>query len=189
MFPLRRCHEAGAQQYSSIPFDQHSWLTKGKVSSLVVRRMLALAIAFGIGAPSTELFALAAAPQAVARSNVALKLRKSGDRVDFIVTGVGEDTRIIGKQLSLNRWQGRLQVASKISLPVPQEVTLPSAGLRSVRLSQKNASELELLVTTSSERLHSRPQIRANGNDLIVTFVWIVSPACTGRGNLNLSYP
>ena len=139
--------------------------------SLVVRRMLPLAIAFGIGAPSTELFALAAAPQAVARSIVALKFRQSGDRADFIVTGVGEDTRIIGKQLSLNRWQGRLQVASKISLPVPQEVTLSSAGFRSVRLSQKNASELELLVTTSGERLLSRPQIRANGNDLIVTFV------------------
>ena len=133
--------------------------------------MLPLAIAFGIGAPSTELFVLAASPQAAARSTVALKLRKSGDRVDFIVTGVGEDTRVIGKQLSLNRWQGRLQVASNISLPAPQEVTLSSAGFRSVRLSQKNASELELLVTTSSERLLSRPQISANGNDLIVTFV------------------
>ena len=62
-------------------------------------------------------------------------------------------------------------MASKISLPAPQEVTLSSAGLRSVRLSQKNASELELLVTPSSERLLSRPQISANGNDLIVTFV------------------
>ena len=190
MFPLRRCHEAGAQQFPSIPFAQHSWLTKGKVKSLVVRRMLPLAIAFGIGAPSTELFALAASPQAAARSTVALKLRKSGDRVDFIVTGVGEDTRVIGKQLSLNRWQGRLQVASNISLPAPQEVTLSSAGFRSVRLSQKNASELELLVTTSGERLLSRPQISANGNDLIVTFVGLTGlEQSSATGQLDLRRP
>ena len=157
--------------------------------SLVVRRMLPLAIAFGIGAPSTELFALAAAPQAVARSTVALKLRQSGDRVDLIVSGVGEDTRVIGKQLSPTRWQGRLQVASKISLPAPQEVTLFSAGLRSVRLSQNDASELELLVVSSSGRV-SRPEISANGQDLIVSFGGLPRvPQASTTGQLDLRRP
>ncbi|WP_226397431.1 general secretion pathway protein GspD [Synechococcus sp. MU1650] len=158
--------------------------------SFVVRRILPLAIALGIGTPSTELFALVAAPQAVARSPVALRLRQSGNRVDLIVTGVGEDTRVIGKSLSPHRWQGRFQVASTLSLSAPQEATLSSAGLRSVRLSQNNASELELVVTTLSEGLLSRPQISANGKDLIVTFVGLrgVEQAST-TGQLDLRQP
>ena len=152
--------------------------------------MLPLAIALGIGAPSTELFALVAAPQAVARSPVALRLRQSGDRVDLIVTGVGEDTRVIGKTLSPNRWQGQFQVASTLSLSAPQEATLSSAGLRSVRLSQNNVSELELVVTTSSEGLLSRPQISANGKDLIVTFVGLRGgEKASTTGQLDLRQP
>ena len=141
-------------------------MKKSKVGSLVVQRMVHLAVALGLSAPSIELFLLAAAPQAlartpvslklsqspqaVARSPVSLKLRHSGDRVDLIVTGVGADTRVIGQQLSPHRWQGRLQVDSMLALSAPQEATLLSAGLRSVRLIQKNVSELELVVMTSS---------------------------------------
>ena len=128
--------------------------------------MVHLAVALGLSAPSIELFLLAAAPQALARTPVSLKLsqspqalartpvslklRHSGDRVDLIVTGVGADTRVIGQQLSPHRWQGRLQVDSMLALSAPQEATLLSAGLRSVRLIQKNVSELELVVMTSS---------------------------------------
>ena len=162
-------------------------MKKSKVGSLVVQRMVHLAVALGLSAPTIELFLLMAAPQAVARSPVSLKLRQSpqavarspvslklrhsGDRVDLIVTGVGEDTRVIGKQLSPNRWQGRLQVDSILSLSAPQEATLLSAGLRSVRLIQNNASELQLVVMTSSRTVLTRPKISANGQDLIVSFV------------------
>ena len=162
-------------------------MKKSKVGSLVVQRMVHLAVALGLSAPTIELFLLTAAPQAlarspvslklrqspqaVARSPVSLKLRHSGDRVDLIVTGVGEDTRVIGKQLSPNRWQGRLQVDSILSLSAPQEATLLSAGLRSVRLIQNNASELQLVVMTSSRTVLTRPKISANGQDLIVSFV------------------
>ena len=154
---------------------------------MVVRQMVHLAVALGLSAPTIELFLLMAAPQAVARSPVSLKLRQSpqavarspvslklrhsGDRVDLIVTGGGEDTRVIGKQLSPNRWQGRLQVDSILSLSAPQEATLLSAGLRSVRLIQNNASELQLVVMTSSRTVLPRPKISANGQDLIVSFV------------------
>ena len=140
----------------------------------MVRRMLPLAIAVGIGAPSTELFSLVAAPQAVARSPVGLKTRQFGDRVDLIVTGVGEDTRIVGTQLSPDYWQGRLEVSSPLSLSAPQEATLSSAGLRSVRLSQNTTSELELVVKTSGGRVLSQPKISANGRDLIFTFVGLL---------------
>jgi len=157
---------------------------------MVVRHTLPLAIALGLGAPSTEFFALVAAQPAVARSPVALKLRHSGDRVDLIVAGVGEDALLVGKQLSPHRWQGRLQVKSPFSLGSPQEVTLSSAGLRSVRLSQNHASELELLVTSTSEWMLPRPQISANGQDLIVTFGGgpSVEPVST-TGQLDLQRP
>lgn len=158
--------------------------------SMVVRHTLPLAIALGLGAPSTEFFALVAAQPAVARSPVALKLRHSGDRVDLIVAGVGEDALVVGKKLSPHRWQGRLQVKSPFSLGSPQEVTLSSAGLRSVRLSQNHASELELLVTSTSEWMLPRPQISANGQDLIVTFGGgpSVEPVST-TGQLDLRRP
>ena len=158
--------------------------------SMVVRQTLPLAIALGLGAPSTEFFALVAAQPAVARSPVALKLRHSGDRVDLIVAGVGEDALVVGKKLSPHRWQGRLQVKSPFSLGSPQEATLSSAGLRSVRLSQNHASELELLVTSTSEWMLPRPQISANGQDLIVTFGGgpSVEPVST-TGQLDLQRP
>ena len=157
---------------------------------MVVRHSLPLAIALGLGAPSTEFFALVAAQPAVARSPVALKLRHSGDRVDLIVAGVGEDALVVGKKLSPHRWQGRLQVKSPFSLGSPQEATLSSAGLRSVRLSQNHASELELLVTSTSEWMLPRPQISANGQDLIVTFGGgpSVQPVST-TGQLDLRRP
>ena len=163
---------------------------KVKVRSMVVRQTLPLAIALGLGAPSTEFFALVAAQPAVARSPVALKLRHSGDRVDLIVAGVGEDALVVGKKLSPHRWQGRLQVKSPFSLGSPQEATLSSAGLRSVRLSQNHASELELLVTSTSEWMLPRPQISANGQDLIVTFGGgpSVEPVST-TGQLDLQRP
>ena len=158
--------------------------------SMVVRQTLPLAIVLGLGAPSTEFFALVAAQPAVARSPVALKLRHSGDRVDLIVAGVGEDALVVGKKLSPHRWQGRLQVKSPFSLGSPQEATLSSAGLRSVRLSQNHASELELLVTSTSEWMLPRPQISANGQDLIVTFGGgpSVEPVST-TGQLDLQRP
>ena len=158
--------------------------------SMVVRQTLPLAIVLGLGAPSTEFFALVAAQPAVARSPVALKLRHSGDRVDLIVAGVGEDALVVGKKLSPHRWQGRLQVKSPFSLGSPQEATLSSAGLRSVRLSQNHASELELLVTSTSEWMLPRPQISANGQDLIVTFGGgpSVEPVST-TGQLDLRRP
>jgi len=160
------------------------------VRSMVVRQTLPLAIVLGLGAPSTEFFALVAAQPAVARSPVALKLRHSGDRVDLIVAGVGEDALVVGKKLSPHRWQGRLQVKSPFSLGSPQEATLSSAGLRSVRLSQNHASELELLVTSTSEWMLPRPQISANGQDLIVTFGGgpSVEPA-SPTGQLDLRRP
>ena len=163
---------------------------KVKVRSMVVRQTLPLAIVLGLGAPSTEFFALVAAQPAVARSPVALKLRHSGDRVDLIVAGVGEDALVVGKKLSPHRWQGRLQVKSPFSLGSPQEATLSSAGLRSVRLSQNHASELELLVTSTSEWMLPRPQISANGQDLIVTFGGgpSVEPVST-TGQLDLRRP
>ena len=157
---------------------------------MVVRHTLPLAIALGIGAPSTEFFALVAAQPSVARSPVALKLRHSGERFDLIVAGVGEDALVVGKQLSPHRWQGRLQVKSSFSLGSPQEASLSSAGLRSVRLSQNHASELELLVTSTSEWMLPRPQISANGQDLIVTFSGgpSVEPA-SPTGQLDLRRP
>ena len=156
----------------------------------MIRRMLPLAIALGMSAPSSELFAMAAAPHAVAQSSVALKLRQSGSRVDLIVTGVGEDTRVVGKQLSPNRWQGRLRGASALFLRAPQEVTLSSAGLRSVRLTQSKASELDLVVTSTSGTVLSRPQISANGQDLIVTFVGLPGGKLTSKtGQLDLRRP
>ena len=163
---------------------------KVKVRSMVVRQTLPLAIVLGLGAPSTEFFALVAAQPAVARSPVALKLRHSGDRVDLILAGVGEDALVVGKKLSPHRWQGRLQVKSPFSLGSPQEATLSSAGLRSVRLSQNHASELELLVTSTSEWMLPRPQISANGQDLIVTFGGgpSVEPVST-TGQLDLQRP
>ena len=181
-------------------------MKKSKVGSLVVRKMVHLAVALGLSAPSIELFLLAAAPQALARTPVSLKLsqspqalartpvslklRHSGDRVDLIVTGVGADTRVIGQQLSPHRWQGRLQVDSMLALSAPQEATLLSAGLRSVRLIQKNVSELELVVMTSSGTVLSQPKISANGEELTVSFTDLaVTAQASTSAQLDLRRP
>ena len=126
---------------------------------LVIRGMLPLAMALGIGAPTLELLALTAAPQVVAqsrgrprpseaprKSSVVMKLRRLGDRVDVVIDGLSADARVVSQGSSLTKWTGQVRSTTALYLRRPQEVGLPEAGLRSIRLSSSGQGGLELVV-------------------------------------------
>ena len=76
---------------------------------------------------------LAPAP-AVAQTMVAMKLRRFGDRVDLVVSGLGSNPRLINQRSSSSRWFGRLRGSSSSELAAPQDVEMPSVGLASIGL-------------------------------------------------------
>ena len=59
------------------------------MGSSLVRRSLPLAVLIGFSCSSAEMAAVLAPAPAVARTTVALKLRRFGDRVDLVVSGLG----------------------------------------------------------------------------------------------------
>ena len=118
--------------------------------SLIIRRMLSLAMALGITSPSVELLAFIAASPVVAQSSVLLKLRRLGDRVDVVLDGISADARVVSQSSSPTQWSGQLRAAAPLSLRRVQEVALEEAGLQSIRLSAKEKGALELVVRASS---------------------------------------
>ena len=89
---------------------------------LVIRGMLPIAMALGIGAPTFELLALTAAPQVAAQSrsrprssvvlresSVVMKLRRSGDHVDVVIDGLAADARVVSRGSSSTKWSGQVR--------------------------------------------------------------------------------
>ena len=160
------------------------------MKSLVIRRMLPLAMALGVTVPSMELFAFVAAPQVVAESPVVLKLRRLGDRVDVVVNGLSADARVVSQSSSPTQWSGQLRAAAPLSLRRSQEVELAEAGLKSIRLSAQGQGGLELVVKASQGMALPDPMIRVDGNSLIVSFARLpIQTTALTSGRLDLSRP
>ena len=154
------------------------------------RRILPIAMALGISVHTIELLAFVAAPQVVAESSVVLKLRRLGDRVDVVVDGVSTDARVVKQSSSSTQWRGQLQAAAPLPLGRSQEVALAKAGLQSIRLSPNNQGELELVVKASQGMVLPDPQIRVDGNSLIVSFTRLQRQTMAlASGRLDLSRP
>ena len=156
----------------------------------MIRRMLPIAMALGIIVPTIELLAFVAAPQVVAESSVLLKLRRLGDRVDVVVDGVSTDARVVSQSSSSTQWRGELRAAAPLPLGRSQEVELAKAGLQSIRLSANNQGGLELVVKASRGMFLPDPQIRMDGNSLIVSFTRLQrQTTALTSGRLDLSRP
>jgi len=156
----------------------------------MIRRMLPLAMAWGLAAPSLGLYAFVAAPKVVAQSPVVLKLRRLGDRVDVVVDGVLADARVVSQSSSPTQWSGQLRASAPLSLRRSQEVELAEAGLKSIRLSAQGQGGLELVVKASQGTALPDPMIRVDGNSLIVSFARLpIQTTALTSGRLDLSRP
>ena len=132
---------------------------------------------------------LAPAP-AVAGTTVALKLRRFGDRVDLVVSGLGSNPRLISQRRSSSRWSGRLRGTSSSALVVPQDVAMPSVGLAEVRLKAGADSDFELSVRAMEGMALPEPVINADGSNLIVSFRQLpIRTTALQSGRLDLSRP
>ena len=132
---------------------------------------------------------LAPAP-AVAGTTVALKLRRFGDRVDLVVSGLGSNPRLISQRRSSSRWSGRLRGPSSSALVVPQDVAMPSVGLAEVRLKAGADSDFELSVRAMEGMALPEPVINADGSNLIVSFRQLpIRTTALQSGRLDLSRP
>ena len=156
----------------------------------MIRRMLPLAMAFGITSPGVELFAFIAAPPVVAQSSVLLKLRRLGDRVDVVVDGISADAQVVSQSSSPTQWSGQLRAAAPLSLRRSQEVALEEAGLQSIRLSAKEQGVFELVVKASKGMALPEPQIQVDGSSLIVSFTRLpIQTRALTSGRLDLERP
>jgi type IV pilus assembly protein PilQ len=132
---------------------------------------------------------LAPAP-VVAGTTVALKLRRFGDRVDLVVSGLGSNPRLISQRRYSSRWYGRLRGTSSSALVVPQDVAMPSVGLAAVRLKAGADSDFELSVRAIEGMALPEPVINADGSNLIVSFRQLpISTTALQSGRLDLSRP
>ena len=161
-----------------------------KVGSSLLRRSLPLAILIGFSCATAELAAVLAPAPVVAGTTVSLRLRRFGDRVDLVVSGLGSNPRLIAQRSSLSRWLGRLRGSSSAALDVPQDVAMPSVGLAAVRLNAGADADFELLVTAVEGMALPEPVINSDGSNLIVSFRQLpIRTTVLQGGRLDLSRP
>ena len=67
-----------------------------------------ITILVGLSCSTLEMAAVLAPAPAVAQTRVAMKLRRFGDQVDLVVSGLGRNPRVISQRRSSSRWFGRL---------------------------------------------------------------------------------
>ena len=78
------------------------------MGSSFFRGSLPLTILVGLSCSTLEMAAVLAPAPAVAQTRVAMKLRRFGDQVDLVVSGLGRNPRVISQRRSSSRWFGRL---------------------------------------------------------------------------------
>ena len=160
------------------------------MGSSLFRRSLPLAILIGFSCATVELAAVLAPAPVVAGTTVSLRLRRFGDRVDLVVSGLGSNPRLITQRSSSSRWLGRLRGSSSAALDVPQDVAMPSVGLAAVRLKAGADADFELLVTAIEGMALPEPVINSDGSNLIVSFRQLpIRTTVLQSGRLDLSRP
>ena len=160
------------------------------MGSSLFRRSLPLAILIGFSCATAELAAVLAPAPVVAGTTVSLRLRRFGDRVDLVVSGLGSNPRLITQRSSSSRWLGRLRGSAPAALDVPQDVAMPSVGLAAVRLKAGADADFELLVTAIEGMALPEPVINSDGSNLIVSFRQLpIRTTVLQGGRLDLSRP
>ena len=160
------------------------------MGSSLFRRSLPLAILIGFSSATVELAAVLAPAPVVAGTTVSLRLRRFGDRVDLVLSGLGSNPRLITQRSSSSRWLGRLRGSSSAALDVPQDVAMPSVGLAAVRLKAGADADFELLVTAIEGMALPEPVINSDGSNLIVSFRQLpIRTTVLQGGRLDLSRP
>ena len=154
------------------------------------RRSLPLALLIGLSCSTAEMAAVLAPAPAVARTTVALKLRRFGDRVDLVVSGLGSNPRLISQRRSSSRWSGRLRGSSSSELAAPQELAMPAFGLAAVGLKVRADADFELSVRAMEGMALPEPLTRVDGSSLIVSFRQLpLRTTVLQGGSLDLSRP
>ena len=154
------------------------------------RRSLTLAILIGLSCSSAEMAAVLAGSPAVARTTVDLQLRRFGDRVDLVVSGLGRNPRLITQRSSSSRWLGRLRGSSSSALAAPQDLAMPSLGLAAVGLKTRADADVELSVRAMEGTALPEPVILVDGSSLIVSFRQLpIRTSALQSGRLDLSRP
>ena len=160
------------------------------MGSSLFRRSLPLALLIGFSCSTVELAAVLAPAPVVAGTTVSLRLRRFGDRVDLVVSGLGSNPRLITQRSSSSRWLGRLRGSAPAALDVPQDVAMPSVGLAAVRLKAGADADFELLVTAIEGMALPEPVINSDGSNLIVSFRQLpIRTTVLQGGRLDLSRP
>ena len=154
------------------------------------RGSLPLAILVGLSCSTVELGTGLVSAPAVARTRVALKLRRFGDRVDLVVSGLGSNPRLINQRSSSSRWLGRLRGSSSSEVAAPQELAMPAFGLAAVGLKARADADFELSVRVMEGMVLPEPLIRVDGSSLIVSFRQLpLRTTVLQGGRLDLSRP
>jgi len=160
------------------------------VGRSLFRGSLPLVILVGLSCSTVEIAAVLVPAPAVARTTVALKLRRFGDRVDLVVSGLGSNPRLINQQSSSSRWLGLLRGSSSSDVAAPQELAMPSFGLAAIGLKARADADFELSVRAMEGMALPEPLIRVDGSSLIVSFRQLpISSTALQSGRLDLSRP
>ena len=131
-------------------------------------------------------------PASKARGTVQpeLKLLQRKDRLDVIITGAGPGARVSQQRQLTTSWQGVLTLGEGAG-PVgsAQKLSMQSLGLAMVQL-RSEGSATTLRVEAVPGQVLSAPEIRASGDDLIISFTGL-SPQHPGQssGRLDLTRP
>ena len=154
------------------------------------RGSLPLAILVGLSCSTVQIAAVLVPAPAVARTTVDLKLRRFGDRVDLVVSGLGRNPRLINQRSSSSRWLGRLRGSSSSEVAAPQELAMPSFGLAAVGLKARADADFDLSVRAMEGMALPEPLIRVDGSSLIVSFRQLpIRTTVLQGGSLDLSRP
>ena len=154
------------------------------------RGSLPLAILVGLSCSTVQIAAVLVPAPAVARTTVDLKLRRFGDRVDLVVSGLGRNPRLINQRSSSSRWLGRLRGSSSSEVAAPQELAMPSFGLAAVGLKARADADFDLSVRAMEGMALPEPLIRVDGSSLIVSFRQLpIRTTDLQGGSLDLSRP
>ena len=100
-----------------------------------------------------------------------LQVRRQGNNVSLVVVGVGNRARLEKQKQTSFSWEARVVSpdASGLRAGTQQQVSLPTAGLESVMLLEAGDDYI-LRVVPDDDTTLVKPQISANGNDLIIRF-------------------
>ena len=131
-------------------------------------------------------------PASKARGTVQpeLKLLQRNGRLDVIISGAGPGARVSQQRQQARSWQGVLTLGEGAGpLGSAQKLSMQSLGLAMVQL-RSEGSATTLRVEAVPGQVLSAPEIRASGDDLIISFTGL-SPLPPGQssGRLDLTRP